>query len=338
MRNALHDLPLVGAGQVQAAGRRALTAEIRRAYLAGEHRDAVTPARMTVKESAPVKVFGAMPSVSAAQGLFVTKVATRVERPGPARPGPAAPAIQALVIAMSATTGEPLAVLDGAALTGLKCAAVTALFTDACAAPDAATAGLVGTGALAYQQVLGLTDVRQLRCLTVYGRNRDRAAAFARRVSRAFPDGPRVRLADEAAGAFDGTDIVCTATTSDQPLVTGITPAPGTHVNCMGSHTPHSREVDRAFLDGCVLLVEDREVAIAEAGSLHERALDLGEMLRADPASLRRAATFFSSTGHAFLDLVTTAHVLRSLGLHSPPGPHGSPGPHGPAPDAAGDG
>lgn len=316
MRRPLRDLPLIDAGQIQATDRPALASQIRRAYQAGEQHAAVTPARMTVKEREPSKVFGAMPSVSSELGLFVTKLATRVERPALSRRDDEAASIQALVVAMSTDTGEPLAVLDGAALTDLKCAAVTALFTDVCAAEGACTAGLVGTGALAFQQVLGLADVRRLRSLTVYGRDRGRAAAFARRVSAELPEGPDIRLADEIAEALTGHDIVCTATHSDQPLLTGISPAPGVHVNCMGTHTTESREFDRAYLDGCVLVVEEKQTAVAEAGTVHERALDLSEMLRTDRDRLRRAATFFSSTGHAFLDLVTTAHVLASIGLH----------------------
>jgi ornithine cyclodeaminase/alanine dehydrogenase-like protein (mu-crystallin family) len=311
----LGGLPLIDAGRIAAAASRpALTGLIRRAYLAGQHESAVTPARLTAVTRDPYRVFGAMPSVSTGFGLFVTKLATLTER----RESGAA-TVQALVVAMSARTGEPLAVLDGAALTDLKCAAVTALVTDVCAAPDATTAGLAGTGALAFAQLLGLTDVRRLTTVTVYGRDPGRAAAFARRAAAALPGGPALRLAAGMAEAFEGQDIVCTATTSDQPLLTGVPPAPGLHVNCMGAHTTASRELDRAFLADSELIVEDLPTAVAEAGPEHERALDLAALLRADPGPLRQAATVFSSTGHAFLDLVTTAHVLDALGLYPLP-------------------
>jgi ornithine cyclodeaminase/alanine dehydrogenase-like protein (mu-crystallin family) len=310
----LGGLPLIDAGRIAAAASRpALTGLIRAAYLDGQHEAALTPARLTAVTRDPYRVFGAMPSVSTGLGLFVTKLATLAQR----RESGAA-TVQALVVAMSARTGEPLAVLDGAALTDLKCAAVTALVTDVCAAPDATTAGLVGTGALAFAQLLGLTDVRRLTTITVYGRDPGRAAAFARRAADALPGGPELRLAGDLA-EFAGHDIVGTATTSDQPLLPGARPAPGLHVNCMGAHTTVSRELDRPFLAGCELIVEDRATALAEAGPEHERALDLAALLRADPGPLRRAATVFSSTGHAFLDLVTTAHVLDALGLYPLP-------------------
>jgi ornithine cyclodeaminase/alanine dehydrogenase-like protein (mu-crystallin family) len=281
----------------------ALVAELADALGSGGRRDALTPPRFMTEWRDPYSVFGAMPSVSRAHGVFVTKVAALVEKPGK-------PTINAVVVVFSTTTGELLATLDGAALTNVKCAAVTALVTDRCALREARTLGVVGTGTLAWQQVLGVGAVRDLAAVTVFGRDAERARRFAARVRALLGDGVDVRVARELGDAVERQDVVCTATTSSEPLLTGLAVEAPAHVNCMGSHTPESREVGRELLAASTLVVEDRATAVAEAGEVHRDALELEDVLAAGD-SLRTERTIFSSTGHAFLDLVTAAHVVN---------------------------
>ncbi len=281
----------------------ALVAELAEALAAGDRHKASTPRRFMAEWGDPYSVFGAMPSISRAHGVFVTKVAALVEKPGK-------PTITAVVVVFSTTTGELLAVLDGAALTNVKCAAVTALVTDRCAIREARTLGVVGTGVLAWQQVLGVKAVRDLAAVTVHGRDLHRARRFAARARTLFGDGVEVRVARDLADAVERQDVVCTATTSSEPLLTGGSVVAPVHVNCMGSHTPTSREVGGDLLAASTLVVEDRATAIAEAGEVHRTALELEDVLAAGD-SLRVERTIFSSTGHAFLDLVAAAHVVR---------------------------
>lgn len=281
----------------------ALVAELADALAAGGRHQALTPQRFMTEWTDPYSVFGAMPSVSRERGVFVTKVAALVEKPGK-------PSINAVVVVFSTVTGELLATLDGAALTDVKCAAATALVTDRCALTEARTLGVVGTGALAWQQIRGVAAVRDLAAVTVYGRNAEKAGLFAARVRDLLGDGIDVRVARELGEAVERQDVVCTATTTSEPLLTGYTLAAPAHVNCMGSHTPASREVSRELLAASTLVVEDRATAVAEAGEIHRDALELEDMLAAGD-SLRSERTIFSSTGHAFLDLVTAAHVVN---------------------------
>src|SRR5262249_50693579 len=87
------------------------------------------------------------------------------------------------------------------------------------------------------------------------------------------------------------------------------------HINCVGAHTEGSREVPRELLQKSVLIVEDRPTAISEAGEIHRGAIEIKELPALDPSELRKRPSIFSSTGHAFLDLLATAHVLRHAGL-----------------------
>jgi ornithine cyclodeaminase/alanine dehydrogenase-like protein (mu-crystallin family) len=280
----------------------ALVGELAESLRAGQRRQAVTPVKFMSKHMEPYRVFGAMPSISPAHGLFVTKVAALAKLPGTRT-------INAVVVVFDTRTGDLLAVLDGAALTDVKCAAVTALVTDRCAISGARRLGVVGAGTLALQQISGVAAVRELDTVTVYGRHAGRTQAFADRARALLGEAVDVRIARDLGEVTAEQDVVCTATTSHEPLISGFDLRPPVHVNCMGAHTPQSRELGKELLADSVLIVEDRETAIAEAGEPHHTALELEDMLAAED-SLRARRTIFSSTGHAFLDLVTAAHVV----------------------------
>ncbi|MGV9779167.1 ornithine cyclodeaminase family protein [Streptosporangium sp. NPDC003464] len=305
-------LRVVGGAEIEAgADLRELIGDMESSLRDDVRRHSVTPARFMEVRDSPYSVFGAMPSMSDPHDLFVTKVAALVDAGGGAAPGRTT--VNAVVVVFSISTGEALAVLDGAALTDVKCAAVTGMVTDLCATPHARTLGVVGTGALALQQVRGAAAVRDLDRVTVYGRDPDRAGRFADRARRSLGGAVEVAVTSSLREAVEGQDVVCTATTSSEPLLTGFDLPPPVHVNCMGSHTPESREVSAELLESSVLLVEDRATAVREAGHWHHRALELEEALRRGP-ELRAARTVFSSVGHGFLDLETTAHILKRLG------------------------
>jgi ornithine cyclodeaminase/alanine dehydrogenase-like protein (mu-crystallin family) len=283
---------------------RTVMAQMKHALLTGQRRAADVPLRTIIVRTDPLRAFGVMPALSEPHRLYVTKVASLVA--GGAR----APSVHALVVACASDSGEIVALLDGAAITHLKCAAITALVTDHCAPLDVTTAAVIGAGVQARAQIRALYTVRSPRELRLYSPSPQRVAALLTELERELP-GVRLIAARSADAAVQGAGLIATATTSPTPVFTTRDLADPVHINCMGAHTPDTREVPRAVLETAELLVEDRLTAIAEAGALHQRATEIDDLLAEPPAAWRRARTVFSSTGHAFLDLVTTACVLR---------------------------
>ncbi|MGC4889569.1 ornithine cyclodeaminase family protein [Micromonospora sp. DT227] len=283
----------------------ALVEELRQGYAEGRRAAARTPLRTTVTTTDPPAMFGVMPSVSARDGLFVTKLAALV----PDRPA-GEPAIHALSVVMSTRTGRPLAVLDGAAVTDLRCAAVTALVTDVCTPSRPLHVGLIGSGVLARQQLRGMRAVRPIASVRVASRRAANAEAFARWAVGLVGPGCPVEVVDGPDDVLVGRDVICTATGSAEPLVTRL-PAGPVHVNCMGAHAADRREVAADLLREHLVLVEDLDLALAEAGPAHRDATDLGTLLADVPADLASRTTVFSSTGDPWADLVTAGHVLR---------------------------
>lgn len=308
-------LDYYGYAEVLAAGDvRVLAASVRCGY-AEALNSAVIPLRTSIQGKEPFFAFDCMPAYSASHRLFVVKIGAVL----PQRE-PDAKTVHALVAAFCCRSGQPFAVLDGNAVTHLKCAAVAAMVTDACARADARKLGLIGAGVQARVQLRAALAVRQIEQVGVFSRDRVHLQAFVSECEAEFQQ-VRFMACASADEAVREADIVSTATTSVEPLLEESSLLrPGLHINCFGNHTPRSRELPRSVLErGSILLVEDKHTAIAEAGEVHAAAYTLGQIGEIDSARLRRERTVFSSTGHAFLDLLAVDHVLAGLGVRPNP-------------------
>jgi ornithine cyclodeaminase/alanine dehydrogenase-like protein (mu-crystallin family) len=66
-----------------------------------------------------------------------------------------------------------------------------------------------------------------------------------------------------------GADIVCTATTAAQPVVSGANLSPGAHINAIGANHAHKRELDdEAVASADIIVVDSVEQSRQEAGDL----------------------------------------------------------------------
>jgi ornithine cyclodeaminase len=226
------------------------------------------------------------------------------------------PLIGAVYALFDATTQTPEAIVDGAALTALRTAAVSGLATRHLANPEADRLVIFGAGVQARSHLEAMLAVRPLDHVTVVSRTLPRAQTL---VDLARERGVSADVGDPA-DVIDA-ELVCTCTTSDVPLFDGKRLRPGAHVNAVGSFRPTSRELDTAAILRARLVVETREAAFAEAGELsipigegafgrEHVVADLAEMVhgavvRTTPSDV----TVFKSVGLAFEDLI----VARAL-------------------------
>lgn len=228
----------------------------------------------------------------------------------PTNPGRGLPLIHALYALFSARTLEPLSVFDGGALTGLRTAAVSGLATRHLARADSRTLVVFGAGVQASTHLEAMRTERPLERVWVVSRTRDRARAFAARAGEA---GLTAEVGEP--GVVAEADLVCTCTTSAEPLFDGSLLKPGAHVNAIGAYRPEARELDTETIRRGRIVVETREAALAEAGdllipiaegSITETAIlaDLAEVVRGARVRTRLDdVTVFKSVGVAFEDL-----------------------------------
>lgn len=226
------------------------------------------------------------------------------------------------IVAMRIDTGECVATLQGAVVTQLRTAAASAVATRALARSDASVLGLIGAGAQARSHLHAIAAVRDLSEVVVWNRTRANAQ---RLVDEAATLGLPCVIADDVRGAVERSDIICTLTPSKEPIVHGSWLRPGQHVNAVGSPPrPDHREIDSEVLRRAVLVVDSRDVALAESGAvvmaIEENAistddvrLELGQVLLDD--TFRRSPediTLFNSVGLPIQDLAAVTALLAA--------------------------
>lgn len=220
----------------------------------------------------------------------------------------------------SAETGEPLALLDGAAINPLKTGAVGAVGLDALAREDASRLALFGSGAQARGQLAAVATVRDLEAVRVFSPTRAHREAFAGEMTDEV--GVPVETVDGPRDALEGADLVVTATTSREPVFEARDLPDGAHVTIMGQYHPERREVDAATVAQATYVPDLRERATRDAGAflqaLREGAVDddhvhasLGEVVAggAPGRTSRDEVTLFDSGGTA-LETVAAARML----------------------------
>ena len=237
----------------------------------------------------------------------------------PANPARGLPRIQGVVVLFEGPGLTPAAVLDAAAVTALRTAAVSGLATRFLARPDSRRLVLIGAGPQADAHLEAVVAVAPVREVRVVSRRWEPAAALAARARRDFG------LDAEVAGpeAVADADLVCACTTSPSPVFDGALLPAGVHVNAVGSYRPDLQEVDATTIRSCRVVVEDREAALRESGDLVQArsegwepaaiAADLREVV-GDRVPVRTSAddrTLFESVGLAYEDLIVAEAVLR---------------------------
>jgi ornithine cyclodeaminase len=239
----------------------------------------------------------------------------------PENPGRGLPFIHAVYVLFAPGSLEPLAVIDGQALTALRTAAVSGLATRHLARQDAERLVIFGAGVQAHSHLLAMRAVRDVWRLTVVSRTPAKAQMLVDR-ARALD----MEATVGAPEAVARTDLVCTCTTSPEPVFDGALLQAGSHVNAVGSYQPHTRELDDATVGRGKLVVETREAAMVEAGDIlipmqagrigpSAIVADLAEVVKGAPVrSSPEDVTIFKSVGVAFEDLVVARAALDRMG------------------------
>jgi ornithine cyclodeaminase len=288
------------------------------ALAAGE---ALMPLRTIMWLPEKVGALGMMPAYLANEQVLGLKVITVF----PGNHGTEIDAHQGAVMLFEAAHGRPLAIVDATAITAIRTAATSAVATKLLAREDAGDLAILGSGTQARAHLDAMKHVRRLRWVRVWSRNPAHAAGFAE------TEGRRHGLAIESLAsireAVVGADLICTTTSSPEPILQGEWLAPGAHVNAVGSSVPFTRELDTAAVVRSRLFVDRRESTLHEAGDFlfpkkegaigddHIRG-ELGEVLLGKVAG-RTAPdeiTLFKSLGLAIEDLAAAHHVYMKAG------------------------
>lgn len=212
-----------------------------------------------------------------------------------------------MVLLFDAHEGTPLALMDARFITDLRTGAASAVATQYLTPRDVKTVGLLGTGNQARTQLLGLRAVRPITSIKAWGRTRARARTFAQEMSKAL--GCQITLVDEPREAVAKSQIIVTATNSEEPVLRGEWLEKGMHINSIGGAT--TNEIDAEVLRRSRVFVDSMEGALKEARDI-QLALKAGAIGQRDLIAALGDVITGKVAGRRTLDEVT---LFRSLGL-----------------------
>jgi alanine dehydrogenase len=235
----------------------------------------------------------------------------------PSNAGGDLPVVQATYTLFDGPTGAPVAVLDGTALTTLRTASVSALYSQVLARPDASTLGIFGAGVQAESHIRAHCETWELDQILVTSRSPE----SAQRLIGLCAD-LNVSIRDASPAEVAGCDIVCGCTPATEPVVPTNAVRPGAHLNLIGAYRLDMREASADLLASSSVYIEEIEAAKGEAGDIYQ-AVEEGAMewsdTRGDLSDLANGRvqrtsddeiTLFKGVGLALEDLAVATAIL----------------------------
>lgn len=202
--------------------------------------------------------------------------------------------------------GSPLGLVDGPTLTAIRTGAGCGLATKLLADESARTLAMLGSGAMAFDQVEAVREVRPIERVFVWSRSIENAKRLVERVG-----GEAVSSADEAVAE---ADVISCATPATTPLFDGDSVRPGAHINAVGAFKPEMVEVPPDVMERAYVVVDDYEAAAAEAGDLiqadREANATLSDLLAGTHLQIGEDVTVFKSVGIAAQDVAAAHRAL----------------------------
>jgi len=258
------------------------------------------------------RLFGVMPGAMGASAPFGAKlISVFAENFALGKPSH-----QGLVILFDPETGAPVCVVDAGEITAIRTAAASAVATEALSRKNSRRLAILGYGEQAATHARAISHFRDLEAIVVWGRSPERAHSWAERMQAelAVP----VASAQTVEHAVAEADIICTVTSSAEPILKGEWVRPGTHLNLVGSSHAGPIEVDNNLVVRSRFIADSREGVLnqgaeflraKEAGLIGDEhiAAEIGQVLAGEVDGRRSAEeiTVYKSLGHVVQDLAS---------------------------------
>lgn len=216
-------------------------------------------------------------------------------------------------------TGEPLALLNGTALTALRTGGIGAVGLRHTAAPGIKTLGLIGAGVQGFNQLLFASYVRGISDMFVYDIDPARCDFLIKKLLEKRPS-IKIHRAESVNLLLENCEAVMTATTAHEPVLPNDeTLLKGKHFVGVGSFRPSMREFPEALFRLVNRVIVDTDHAVNESGDLvtplkngwlsKDQIMTTGRWLKEKKPPEPGETTLFKSVGMALFDLVTAGLI-----------------------------
>lgn len=232
------------------------------------------------------------------------------------------PVIYGLVVLNDGETGKPIALMDGALVTGLRTAAVGSLSIKYMTDANVSKLGVVGAGVQGYYQTLMACSVRKFTDVYLSDVDAHRLDELQQKLQNDLP-GVAIHKMKSSDEVLWNSEVIITATNSTKPLFTDIDDLfCGKHFVAIGSYKPEMREYPKAIYNRLDYAFIDTEHALHETGDLitpinggwiaKEKVKSIGKILSGEISLPKNTnPTLFKSVGMALFDVVTASMVTQ---------------------------
>ncbi len=171
-----------------------------------------------------------------------------------------------VVILYSISRSDVLAIIEADILGRIRTGAASAVASKYLARKNSSVIGVVGSGRQAFTQALALSEVFDPDNILIYSRMKSNADKMC---GELIKRGLRCSVQEDLGKVFEKSDIISTATNSQEPFVSSDLVRKGLHLNLVGSNNPRRSEIfPEVFKKIDLVVTDDREQAKIESGDL----------------------------------------------------------------------
>jgi ornithine cyclodeaminase/alanine dehydrogenase-like protein (mu-crystallin family) len=178
------------------------------------------------------------------------------------------PVVNAAVLLMDGRTGIPLASMEGSSLTAIRTGAASGLATDLLARRDSECLSVIGAGVQARTQLEAVCAVRNIRKIVIFDPTPSKARTLITEMTGKTNIPDDMTMAENARAAVLDADIICTATTSKNPVFDDYDVSGGVHINAIGSYLPSMQEIPAETICRAKIIVDSRNAVLTETGDV----------------------------------------------------------------------
>ncbi len=233
------------------------------------------------------------------------------------------PTVLGVIVLLDQKTGEPIAMMDGGFLTAMRTGSVSGIATKYMARKNSEIGAILGSGVQAQTQVWAMCEAMKFAKIMVSSLDPpDAIDAFCAQMQEKH--GVPFERVESAEAAVRAADVLTLATSAADPIIAYDWLKTGCHINGIGSHAPHMRELDEITVCKARIIADQTEACLAESGDfiipLNEGkwdesmiAGDLGAVVAGDVAGRTSddEITLFKSNGLAIQDMSTAFAVYQ---------------------------
>ena len=232
------------------------------------------------------------------------------------------PVIYGLVILNDGNTGEPLALMNGALITGLRTSAMASLSIKYMTDKNVSKLGMIGAGIQGYYQTLMACSVRNFTDIYLSDINPQKLDELQLKLQNNLPD-VNIHKKKSPDEVLKTSDVIITATNTTIPLFANNEALfSEKHFVAIGSYKPEMREYPQAIYNRLDHVFIDTDHAFHETGDLitplkegwisKEQVVSFGKILTGKIQLPKNTnPTLFKSVGMALFDVVTANMIYQ---------------------------